>query len=198
MTWKTHLLGGIAASAGAALLYHNISDKVIPYDVLVPGLVISGLSALLPDVDEIKSKAGKILLPVSLLFFVVQTLIKIITAFTFGKLKRRIRENTSFLMHRGICHYPITVFFISIAAGISVIIFANDKRIWLMHVLAFTIGLLSHIILDIVSGRIALLFPFSKKRIGMKLFESGGAMETMIARPALLILCIMTITKIVR
>lgn len=198
MTWKTHLIGGVAACAGTVLLCHKVTEVNIQMDGLVPVLIVSGVSALLPDVDEIRSKAGRALLPVSLIFFIIQSVIKIVTVFTFGKLRRKIKENTAFLMHHGICHYPITILFTSTAACIAAIVLSDNKRMWLILVAAFTIGLLSHIILDIVSGKIALFFPISKKRMGIKLIETSGALETMIVRPALLILCITLITRIMR
>lgn len=198
MTWKTHLIGGVAACAGTALLYHKALKANIQIDTLAPALIISGASALLPDIDEIKSKAGRVLLPVSLIFFILQSMIKMVTALTFGKLRRRIKENTAILMHRGICHYPITILFVSTAACIAAIVLSDNKRMWLVMIAAFTIGLLSHILLDIISGRIALLYPFSKKRIGIKMIDSGGVLEILLIRPVLLMLCVIAITRIVR
>lgn len=196
MTWKTHLIGGCAAGAGSMLLYTHITDSSIAIQISAPFIAISGVSALLPDVDEIKSKAGRILLPVSLVFFIMQAIIKIMTIFTFGRTKQRIKENTSFLMHRGICHYPITFFTITLAACITIMVCANSKEVWLIRIFAFTIGIVSHILLDIVSGKIALLFPLCKKKIGIKIVESGSGLETFIVRPALLVLCLATIMKV--
>lgn len=200
MTWKTHLIGGVVASAGIIQLYYGTVDGNVcmDMDTLASVLVISGVSALLPDVDEINSKTGRILLPVSLIFFIMQSMVKIAMVFTCGKVRKKIKANMGFWMHRGVCHYPITILFVSFIACAVTIILPCDKKMWLMRDAAFTMGLSSHIILDVVSGKIALLYPFSKKKFGIRAIESGGALEKMIVRPVLLMLCIVTMTRIVR
>lgn len=191
MTWKTHMVGGMAAAASVTVLYSELSKTPVPPDTWIPFVTISGISALLPDVDEIRSKAGKLLLPVSLIFFIMQCLVKVVTFFTFGKLRRKIEENTRFMMHRGVCHYLTTLLFFVCGGIIGAIIFAEDLLKCLVIIGAFAIGYLSHIgILDIISGKIALLAPFSKKRFGICLVKSGSLLETLVVRPGLLFVTI--------
>lgn len=198
MTWKTHLVGGLAAGTGAVALIQTISGiDMTAIENLVPVMATAGISALLADVDEKNSKAGRTLLPVSMIFWFMQSVIKILSFFTFGRLKRKIKSNTQFLMHRGICHYPITLAIISLIGLLVITALSNNKK-WYMMLLAFVVGYLSHILLDLISGKIAILFPVSKKRFGVKLFEYNGIGENLFVLPTLIFLTVVLLIKMVR
>lgn len=198
MTWKTHMAGGMAAGTGAVALIQNIGGiDMTAIQNIVPIVIISGISALLADVDEKESKAGQVLLPVSMVFWLLQSIIKILSLFTFGNLRKRIRSNTQFVMHRGICHYPITLAVLFVIGLMAIVILSGDGK-WYLILMAFTVGYFSHILLDLISGKIALFFPISKKRIGIRLFKYNGIGEKILVLPALIIATVIMMAKIVR
>lgn len=198
MTWRTHLAGGVAAGTGAVVIIQNIGGiDMTAIESIVPMMATAGFSALLADVDEKNSKAGRALLPVSMIFSFLQFIIKLLCFVTFGELKRKIKRNTQFLMHRGICHYPITLAVISLTGLVAIAVTGNNKN-WYLVLIAFTVGYLSHILLDLISGKIAILFPISIKRIGLRLFKYNGLGENLVVLPALVAITVILAEKIVR
>lgn len=198
MTWRTHLVGGLAAGTGTAAIIKTVgSIDLTSIESLVPIVVTAGISALLADVDEKNSKAGRALLPVSMVFWILQTFIKILSVFTFGKVKKRLKRNTKFLMHHGICHYPITLA-VLLLIGFVIITAMNGSNMWYIILIAFTAGYLSHILLDLISGKIAIFFPISKKEVGLRIFKYNGTGENLIVLPALVIATIIMALKVVR
>lgn len=60
MLWKTHVTGGILA--GALLSSHFTSSDFFSQAVFI---ACAGAGALLPDIDSIHSKLGRVIMPVS-------------------------------------------------------------------------------------------------------------------------------------
>lgn len=187
MTWKTHMLGG--ALAGALLLKNN----VIPFSKM-ESIVLLGtaaIAALLPDADEKESKAGKALPVISYSMAATKRVYRIRAYFAKGRKKRDLYEKARNAGHRGILHYLIAwIILSSVLIGIFGVSLFLTNRSNLLFILAgcagASIGYLSHLFLDMLSGRIALLYPICKKKIGIELIPQGGFMETVIARGLLI------------
>jgi len=119
MEWTTHMLSGIVAG-------YTISGGDWK------GAVVGGAAGVIPDLDEHKSKFGKVFFPVSYLINK-----------TFG--------------HRTITHSLLFV----ISTGVILMSFF-DYWVWLPA----SAGILAHIIGDMITGKVKLLFPL-KKSIGI-------------------------------
>lgn len=172
------------AGAGTILLLQKTG--IIPPQPPLINLFSSSLilytaatSAVLPDVDEIRSRIGRKLLFLSIPFLILE----IIGKFT----------GTKWFKHRGITHYMITWFLLSalIAVPFLPVASSNDTLTKAIGtaLLFFPLGYLSHILLDLISGRIALFYPILKKPIGIILFPRNSIREIML-RFALLFLAI--------
>ena len=144
MDWKSHLLFGLLSGAAVALLFYRPSAEAV-----FPFALISGASALLPDLDMRKSKASKVLaafvflaiLAASFLlsyssgrglegFFLFAALMLLAL---FG-LDRLVRPR-----HRGIMHGLLFLFAVSLAL---LLIFGG------FFAAAFAVGYFSHLLAD--------------------------------------------------
>lgn len=147
MEWTTHALSGIV------LGYTATNDWKLA--------LVSGAFAVVPDLDEPKSKFGKPL------FFISLPINQI-----FG--------------HRTFTH---SLLFVAIIGAITAIF--NLK-----FSLAAIIGLLSHIIGDMITGRVQVLYP-NKKRIGLKVsFLNYHLIDRMTRIILILITCLIVYQEI--
>lgn len=141
---KNHMILG-AASGFVAAHFTNQSGVTL--------LVASGIgliSALLPDIDHPRSKAGRAFWPFSWLL-------------------------AKILGHRGITHSLIVVFGL-----LAFLRFAWDKVTPQegAYLVAFVLGYLSHLVGDFLTPRgIPLFWPY-KKNYRVRFFKTGSAMES--------------------
>jgi len=119
MEWQTHMLSGVLAG-------YTITGGDWK------GAVIGGVAGIVPDLDEPKSKFGKI-------FFFISIPLSMI------------------FEHRTFTH---SLLFLLLACGISYPFFGLNVT------LAILAGLLAHILGDMLTGKVKLLYP-SNKGIGI-------------------------------
>lgn len=195
MTWKTHMLGGLLA--GAAIVY--IFDPVLDIqqdcvNVICTSLFTasSTITALLTDLDEKNSKAGQILSVIPAILTLMKFVLFLIGLFTFGKTRKKLKQIRKSLNHRGLLHWLITWAVLSLIVLVTdVLIFSNMSSHQSMpmftvsFISGFIPGYLSHILLDLISGHIQLLAPFSRKWYGIKIVKEDSALEPYLVRPVL-------------
>lgn len=125
MEWTTHMLSGIVAG-------YTVTGGDLR------GALVGGITGVIPDLDEHRSKFGKIFFPIS------YPINKI-----FG--------------HRTITHSLLFV----VMVGIILMPFF-DSWLWL----SASIGILAHIIGDMLTGKVKLLYP-CKRSIGIAVSPFG-------------------------
>lgn len=194
MTWKTHMMGG--ALAGALLLKNTITPFSNTESIILMGT--AAIIALLPDADEKESKAGKALPLISHSMAAISRSLRIRAYFSKGRKKRELYEKARNAGHRGILHYLIAwITFSAVLIGIfgALLCFANGINPLYVGAMCVgaSVGYLSHLLLDMISGRIALLYPLYKRKIGINLIPQGGFIENVMVRGLLLYGLIITI-----
>ena len=192
MTGKTHIIGGFTAAT--ASLYAAAVAGVCPeesYSIISCGVYIlsSCVAAPVPDIDEKNSMIGRRSLIISTLFAMVQLFFKLLIFFSFGKTKRKLKEKARAIMHRGFTHYLFTWIVLSVFILVcgAILYCTYGRSVILTIVFGMSTGYLSHLLLDLISGKIQLLAPFSKKYIGCRIFPYKSIREVWLARPILLI-----------
>jgi len=196
MTGKTHMLGGLLA--GTAIV--KVTESIMPAGsiaVVESGIFMlsSMVTALLPDVDEKNSKAGRKLFIIPVTLGIIKTVLLFMELFTFGYIKKKIREIRKALNHRGIFHWLFTwgilslivcLFGIRIYSLVDGSGYSNTLLLLLVLVVGFIPGYFSHIMLDLISGKIQLLAPFNKRWYGITLVECESLIEKLLVRPVLI------------
>ena len=191
MTWKTHMMGGVLAGA---LFLEYIATPFSDTESLIL-LGTASMAALLPDADERKSKVGKALPIISYSMAATNCVLRTRAFFSKGEKKRELYEKARNAGHRGILHYLFTwVILSALLIGISLCVVKESNLLlsW-AACLGASIGYLSHLSLDMLSGHIALLYPLCKRKIGIELIPQGGFMENVITRGLIMFAIIMTI-----
>lgn len=156
MTGKTHKTAGVLIATGI-LLTTNIATAPLEIICFGAGCIYG---ALWPDIDAADYSKAKSAFVVS--NFLFGALNGILRAF-------HIRKITS---HRGITHslfVPLITWYICH--------FLNTRPEFSLLFLGITLGLLSHIFLDVISGGANLFSPFINKRIGFYMIKTGGKAE---------------------
>lgn len=196
MTGKTHMLGGLAAGTGIVILVNQFMPEG-SMELAAAGafMASSTMTALLPDVDEKNSMAGRRLIAIPITLFLIKVFLFLSELVSIGNVKKKIKECRKALNHRGIFHWLITWIMLSIillivGAALFFILHKTEEGIMALKLvlpllLGFIPGYVSHLLLDIISGRIQLFAPFSKKWYGVPIFKVGGFLELYITRPLL-------------
>ena len=152
MKYLTHVLGGVALTSAASLAAPTLLGPATP-----TALAVGVVGSLLPDIDHPKSTIANLTL--------------------FSKvLSKSVSMTTG---HRGLCHSFAFIFVISIlfhhfAVGLY-------QQITPFCTLWLALGMLSHLLLDMLNPTgVKLFWPVGKKRhlIGMK---TGGLGEQIVA-----------------
>ena len=196
MTGKTHMLCGMAFAVGTSIITESLFPE--QHDTVVSCFFIasSTFSALLADVDEKNSIAGRNLTIIPLLLYLLKISLFLIEIFCIGEMRAKIKKTRKYLRHRGVFHWLITWGTVSIIITVTVIIIFlfikedDTRRLFIplaAILLGFIPGYISHLLVDLISGKIQILAPFSEKRYGIALFKVGGFAEKYIFRPALII-----------
>lgn len=145
--WSTHLLCGVATG----YLVTGGDWK---------GAVVGGIASIAPDLDEPKSKFGKIFFPISIPLNQI-----------FG--------------HRTFTHSLLFVLIM------SAILFAFlDRGLWL----AIITGLIVHILGDMITGKVQILYPI-KKSIGIPVTRVGFLLIDRMTRVVLGVVVLIMISK---
>lgn len=142
MEWKTHLLSGVVAG-------YSITGGDWR------GALIGGVAGIVPDLDEPKSKFGKIF------FFISIPL-------------------SMFFAHRTFTH---SLLFVLLSSVLALTFLDSDMT------LAIIVGLLSHIVADMLTGKVQLFYPY-KKGVGIPIPRSFFILIDRVTRYVLLLVVI--------
>ena len=179
MMAPTHRLGGIAVGmTTAALLHTDITGTVI----LFAGALIG---SIFPDIDNKNSRISHKMPITALVVSAGRYLIRGIASFLPRKQKQYIMALTG---HRGFTHSLIG----SAVLPVIVILIGLLLRLKIGYILlaglGIFIGCLSHLLLDMLSGGVPLLMPFSTDKILISEIKTGGSKEWLFRLCLLLIL----------
>lgn len=223
MMGKTHEVGGaLAGVIVSGFLYTADSvTTTVSLGTLVFGAM---LGSLLPDIDKKESKIGRILWFISWPIYIFRLIIKLLSGFFPGVIKKALQEIDEDLEHRGIAHSLITwsilsailwIFRLQVLPGllrvgswiIQIVLDIIPKGhlrsmilaigSWITHivkidpsllnkgimtfVIGIIIGMLSHILLDILTNDgVAIFSPFIDKKISILSINTGSFAETLI------------------
>lgn len=169
MNYKTHVIGGISASLIANYLIVEKSiitlpenNKLIVAPILIAGAVVG---SLLPDLDHSKSFLG-------------------------GRLKIISKPINLIFGHRGITHslsFWITAIITLLLYGKNYVSDGSYDT-YLLLIMGIGIGGFSHLFLDSLTKLgIPIFYPFSKYRLSLMSFTTGGIGEKVFSLFLLLI-----------
>lgn len=186
MMATTHRLGGIAMGAvTAALLRTNTAGTMI----LITGALIG---SIFPDIDNKKSTISR-KMPITAL--VVSAGRHLINAVTSSFPKEQKRYVKLLIGHRGFTHsligstiLPVIVIFIGLLLKFG-------SRYLLLASLGIFSGCLSHLFLDMLSGGVPLLMPFSTDLLIIARIKTGSSIEGLFRMCLALILLFFLIGK---
>ncbi len=204
MTGKTHCLGGILASSGAILAVTSLNPGISLGSFGIISFIVGGaVGSLFPDIDEPNSRISHRLPLLSGLFSLYRFRKKSKASMFFlnredrQKAKQELRDAS----HRGITHYLLTW---AIIFGLTLILFALSTlmrhRVLMLaafFLAGFFIGGVSHIFLDLISGRIPVFAPFYRKSVGICIFKTDGLLEVTLVRLLLVIGIFVTWKRII-
>lgn len=181
MTRKTHQCFALLTTGTVCLSIRHIDPSAMNTVQCLVATGVSMYAALLPDFDTQNSYIsntgwGIIFIPV----WILQGIIKLLS-FLPGPFQSKLKELAKHTGHRGFSHYPFTwlIFFLLVwvlmtpiekAWGIPFEIIKSVR-------LGAVCGIFSHIIGDVVFGGVAVLFPFSKRRIQLSPFKTASFVE---------------------
>jgi inner membrane protein len=196
---KTHKVGGTLAAVVASRFFY--SEDLITTGICIGSLIIgSVLGSLLPDIDKKESTIGRILWFISWPIYILRVIMKLLAKILPGILKKPFKEMDEDLGHRGVAHSLITWLVLSISFWLGqafilkkLIVISNmlpkdlqiDPLIIQNGIFAFllgvSIGMLSHILLDILTNDgVALLSPFIDTKFGILSIKTRSFTETVI------------------
>lgn len=166
MTGKTHSATGFFA--GLIISNYTGCSETITL-AMVTGSVLGGL---LPDIDNVHSQIGSRLPAVELIVHGCQRGIRLLS----GILPQKLRENVrSMIGHRGLLHSLL----VPAAMLLALPVIDNTNGIEKAFLIGMIAGDLSHLILDMLSGGVPLLMPFSVARIRVCKFRTGGIVDVL-------------------
>ncbi len=195
MTGKTHLMGGVLLNS--ALLYavsaaNNSSVNIVSS---LPFILCGAVGALFPDIDEPNSTISHKLPLLSGAFSLNRNIKRRKAAALFQSKaeKEKTRQELRDASHRGITHYLIVwlipalaVFLLMCLADSLYFLNVAINMNLLFCLLGFILGGISHIVLDMISGKIPCFAPFTRKSFGVCVFKTGGILEKYIFRIVLI------------
>lgn len=177
MTAPTHSIGGMAAGVALAVCIHANAAETAYL------IGISALGSLLPDIDNPHSRISFKWRGIRLIVSAGQSLIRCVSCLLPRRQKAYVR---SLIGHRGLTHSLLPVI---LPAALN--IFFVRQHIGYCITAGLAGGILSHLLLDILSGGVPLFMPFSTRRICLAHIKTGGIAEN-IFRTALIIFVVGT------
>ena len=186
MMGTTHRTGSIALACGVVALCPKDQISLIPAATFV---VASAIGGLFPDADTPYSTYGRRFMIILWPFYLIRKAVSML-----GCLIKPLKNVGKALGHRGLFHSPLlwTVIF-----GL---IFAIFKFFGVNDAIAYSIlfggytGIISHVLLDYISGGVPLLAPVKMKRYTPPIkFKTGGIFEVLfnVAFIGISVLCVL-------
>ncbi|SFS07895.1 metal-dependent hydrolase [Anaeromicropila populeti] len=197
----THRCGAVLAALATIEIMSvcKVHIGIPEMAALATGSIFGGY---LPDIDtpnsHISRKLGIILWPVWILRIFIRIIRKIVPG--TSKVGQQISKAVG---HRGMAHAPVTWIIVgtvywllygqasTITSKISIL---NGGFPFLLGI-GIAVGIVSHLLLDMISGGIPLFFPVTLRRIKLLTMKTGGY-EEWIVRIGLLITIIIITYKI--
>lgn len=164
MTADTHRIGGLAVGTSLCFAFHESISQIASV------LTFSYLGSVFCDIDT-RCSAISYKMPVTSCFIsVMQKLVRLLTIFFPKKIQQKIRR---FIGHRGFFHS------LAGAGGCGFLVYYLLSMTFLNSLavaggLSMTAGMLSHILLDLLSGNVPLLLPFCTKEFSLAHLKTGG------------------------
>ena len=164
MQGKTHMVGGIVIGVvgNQLLLQPTLTDMDSTTKFILAGGFIGAsiIGSLYPDADHQGSFMGKRLIISNAIFRAL------------GGVEKRMSKKAPMFAHRGILHTPLFVLLVTLLLSLLVPAIAHPI-VW-----GFGIGMLSHILLDMLTtSGVPVLFPLTRKKISLLPFKTGGTFE---------------------
>lgn len=167
MLWRTHLLAGVATGLYIAGQHSDIKTATTAAG-------ITGITALLADIDDPDSKIGRI---VPLISWAIK------------------KE----LGHRGPLHSLLGA---GIVTALLYLAFFKTWASYIIpvHVLTLVItGYISHLVMDSLNPEgVPWLWPVIKKHFSLPLLSTDSIVEVFLVSPAMLVLCVALAWPVVR
>lgn len=183
MTAPTHRIGGLAAGALAAAVLR-------PGTVLGCGMVAAALlGSLLPDIDNKNSSISRRWRLFSCLVTAGQRTIRLLAYILPAKQRRYV---ASLIGHRGLTHSLCPVILLPSVCALIGQLVGQAAWGWIGGV-GLAAGILSHLVLDMLSGGVPLFMPFSTKRVCLAHIRTGGAVEWLFRMGMLVVLIYLTL-----
>ncbi len=167
MMAATHRLGGIAAGTVTAAL---LQKSGMESGILIASAV---LGSLIPAIDNRHSSISRKWPLVSLLVSAGQGIIRGISQIMPKKQKKYIR---SLIGHRGLTHsfFPVIV----LPVIVAMIGYGTGYGHTGYNVaVGLAVGILSHLVFDMLAGGVPLFMPFTTQRIIFGKIKTGGVVE---------------------
>jgi len=168
MMARTHLQVALFTGLGTCIL---TDASVYEGIALISSSLLGGLVV---DIDEPKSKIGRIAKPISIPLRIFNLICKVLNFLTLKKSKiiNGMYENTK---HHGIIHS----IFMAFITFIPCILLINYYKTAAALFGGTALGITSHLISDYISGHKTLMpfLPFSQKRVGINLIPTNSLRE---------------------
>lgn len=173
MKYKTHLVGGLLLGAGTLGVVAN-TINTNPSILSIEGMIFMGgatLGSLFPDIDHRGSYLGR--------------RAKVASFFA-----------SMLFEHRGATHAPITAgimtFLMYLLGGLFIA--PPLLKLWFI---GFYIGILSHILLDMLTkGGVPILYPISKRKFSLTNMKTGSKGEAAVMS-AMIVMGFVVVTKLI-
>lgn len=170
MMGTTHRTGSIALACGIVALCPADKLTIAPAATF---LVASAVGGLLPDADTPYSRYGRKFFIFIWPVYLLQKLVSLL-----GYIVKPLKNMSKALGHRGLLHSP-TLW--TILLGIlSLALYFSGVYDYMPYALIFGLytGIISHVLLDFISGGVPMLAPFSLKRAHSPInFKTGSIFE---------------------
>ncbi len=185
MMGRTHKVGG--ALTGIVISRFFYTDDLMITGICFASLVCGSiLGSLLPDIDKKESTIGRSLWFISWPIYFVRLIIKLLSYILPGRAKKFFKNLDKDLSHRGIAHSLITWAVLTtilwqcslnLLPGIPLVLQISISK----FLLGVSLGMLSHIILDMLTNNgVALFSPVTNVKIKIPLINirTGGFVES--------------------
>ncbi|NBQ18040.1 metal-dependent hydrolase [bacterium] len=142
--YKTHLVGGLVSFVVALTVLYKLTGMHVSFLAALGWFFWCILGALFPDID-VKSKGQGFMYPIilfALLFLLYKNKIIAFTVLSIASLLPLV------VNHRGLFHSPIFLIGLAVVSALYASKFFVTTDFYMMQIAFFSLGALSHILLD--------------------------------------------------